>query len=137
MRTTALLLVAAIALSSAPVRAEDVAPKQRGFLSGLGIGLLVAGFGGIGVGTAGLFTANDGYSRLSAYTGIVSTDERPTVTALQQQVSGGTVLAGLGFGLGGAALIGGIVCLVLDRPVPSVAFVPTAQGGVLVFSGHF
>ena len=137
MRTTALLLVAAIALSSAPVRADEGAPKQRGFLSGLGIGLLVASLGGIGAGTAGLLTANDGYFRLNAYSGTVSVDERPTVTALQRQVSGGTVLAGLGFGLGGAALIGGIVCLVLDRPVPNIAFVPTAQGGVLVFSGRF
>ena len=136
MRTTALFLVAAIALGSAPVRAEET-PKQRGFLSGLGIGLLVAGLGGIGAGVAGMATANDGYGRRNAYTGTVSTDARPTVTALQQQVSGGTVLAGLGFGLGGAALIGGIVCLVLDRPLPGVAFVPTAQGGVLVFSGHF
>jgi hypothetical protein len=136
MRTTA-LLVAVLALSAAPVRAEDGAPPQRGFLSGLGIGLLVAGLGGMGAGVAGMATANDGYGRLTAYTGTVSADERPTVTALQQQVSGGTVLAGLGFGLGGAALVGGIVCLVLDRPVPSVAFVPTAQGGVLVFSGHF
>ena len=54
MRNTALLLVAAIALSSVPVRAEDSTPKQRGFLSRLGIGLLVAGLGGIGAGPAGL-----------------------------------------------------------------------------------
>ena len=59
------------------------------------------------------------------------------MTALQQQVSGGTTLAAVGFVVGGLALVGGIVCLVLDRPLPNVAFVPTAQGGVLVFSTRF
>ena len=137
MRTTALLLVVAIALGSSPVRAEEMAPRQRGFLSGLGLGLLMAGLGGIGAGTAGLLTANDGYARLGAYGGTVTTDERPTVTALQQQVSGGTTLSVVGFAAGGLALVGGVVCLVLDRPVPDVALVPTAQGAVLVFSTRF
>lgn len=137
MRTTALLLVAALALGSTPVRAEEVAPKQRGFLSGLGLGLLIGGTIGFGAGAAGLVNSNDGYVRLSAYSGTVSADELPTVTALQQKVSSGTALAGVGFTLGGLALVGGIICLVLDRPAPSVAFVPTAQGGVFVFSGRF
>lgn len=59
------------------------------------------------------------------------------MTALQQRLAGGTTLAAVGFVLGGLALAGGIDCLVLDAPSASVAFVPTAQGGVFVFSGRF
>lgn len=137
MRTTALLLAAALALGSTPVRAEEAAPRQRGFLSGLGLGLLTGGLLGLGAGTAGLLNANEGYDRLIGYGGTVSADESATVTALQQKLWGGTALAAVGFVGGGLALGAGIVCLVLDRPVPAVAFVPTAQGGVLVFSTRF
>ena len=74
MRTTALVLITAIALGASSVRAEEPAPKQRGFLSGLGLGLLVVGMGGVGAGVAGVVSANDAYSRLGAYSGAVTTD---------------------------------------------------------------
>ena len=137
MRTTALFLATALALTALPVRAEGVAPKQRGFLSGIGLGLLIGGLAGVGAGIAGTGTSNDAYLKLGAYTGTVTADEATTVTALQERLASGATLAGVGFVLGGLALAGGIVCLLLDTPHASVAFVPTAQGGVLVFSGRF
>ena len=133
MRTTALFLATALALTAAPVRAEAVAPKQRGFLSGLGLGLLIGGLAGVG----GMASSNDAYLKLGAYTGVVSVDEATSVTALQERLAAGATLAGVGFVLGGLALAGGIACLILDAPPARVAFVPTAQGGVFVFSGHF
>ena len=59
------------------------------------------------------------------------------MTALQERLSGGTTLAVVGFVGGGLALAGGVACLLLDGPRASVAFIPTSQGGMLVFSGRF
>ena len=137
MRTTALLLAAALALGATPARAEDAAPHQRGFLTGLGLGLLVGGLVGVGAGTAGLFGSIDASVRLSAYGASPSSEELTSVFALQERLSGGTTLAVVGFVGGGLALAGGVVCLLLDSPRVSVAFVPTSQGGMLVFSGRF
>ncbi len=134
MRTTALLLAAVLALGAAPARAEE---KQRGFLTGLGLGLLVGGLVGVGAGTAGLFGSIDASIRLSAYGATPAADEMPSVTALQERRAGGTTLALVGFLGGGLALAGGVACLLLDSPRASVAFVPTSQGGIFVFSGRF
>lgn len=137
MRTTALLLAAALALGPTQARAAEPAPKQRGFLSGLGLGLLVGGLVGVGAGTGGLLGANDATVRLASYGGTFTPDEEQAVLALQQRISGSTALAVLGFVGGGLALAAGVTCLLLDSPRATVAFVPTAQGGVFVFSGRF
>jgi hypothetical protein len=136
MRTTALLLVAALALGATPALAEEP-QRQRGFLSGLGLGFLVGGLLGVGAGTAGLLGANDATVRLAAYGGTFTPDEEPAVLALQQRVSGSTALAVVGFVGGGLALAAGVTCLLIDSPRATVAFVPTSQGGVFVFSGRF
>lgn len=137
MRTIALLLVAALALGSTPARAEEAPPKQRGFLSGLGLGLLVGGLVGVGAGVGGLVGAEDANVRLIAYQGTFTPDEEPAVLALQQRLAGSTVLAVVGFVGGSLALAAGVACLLLDSPRATVAFVPTAQGGVFVLSGRF
>jgi hypothetical protein len=136
MRTTALLLVTVL-LAASPARAEDPAPRQRTFLSGLGLGLLIGGLVGVGAGAGGLIGSNDASARLGAYGSTVAPEEQASVSALQQRMAGGATLAAIGFVAGGLALAGGITCLLLDTPRASVAFVPTSQGGVLVFSGRF
>lgn len=140
MRTLALLLAAALAVTSSPVRAEDVSVHQRGFLSGLGLGLLIGGLAGAGAGLSGVLTANDAGERLTAYgTGAIPAEEQASVTALQQRLAGGSTLAVIGFVAGGLALVGGITCLAVDGKGPraAVAFVPTGQGGAFVFSARF
>ena len=124
-------------LAAAPARAEDAAPKQRSFLSGLGLGLLVGGLVGVGAGTGGLVSSNDAAAHLAAYGSTFTAQEQPAVIALSQRIAGTSTLAGVGFVVGGLLLAGGVTCLLIDTPHASVAFVPTSQGGALVFSGRF
>ena len=131
MNTTALLL--AMTLAANPPSATT----ERGFLSGLGIGLIVAGAGGVAAGIAGVLNASDTQARLSVYTGTPSAVDEPNVRFLQERLAGNTALAALGLGLGGLALAGGVICLVVDSPRVNVAFAPGPNGGVLVFSGRF
>ena len=148
MRTAALLLSVVLALSASSVRAEEPAPtpsttpsntivKQRGFLSGLGLGFLIGGLAGLGAGIGGLITANEAQAGLAAYGSMFTEDQRPSVLALQDRAFGGSLLAAVGLVGGGLALAGGIICLAVDTPSASVAFVPTSQGGAFVFSGRF
>lgn len=143
MRTTALLLSVVVALSASPARAEEpqssatVVKQQRGFLSGLGIGLLIGGLAGVGAGIAGVIGANEAQSFLSLYGDTPSSAEGPTVIALTERAKAGSTLAGVGFIGGGLGLAAGIICLAIDTPRASVAFLPTNQGGVVVFTGRF
>lgn len=139
MKTTALLLAAVLAVSAAPARAEAPTVHRRGPVTWVGFGLMAGSLAGVGLGVAGLFSAGEANTQLSLYDPAkVTADEGPAVNALQQRVADLGVLAGLGFGLGAAMLIGSIICLVVDAPVTaSVAFVPTAQGGVFSFSARF
>ena len=138
MRTATLLLAAAIAMSAMPVRAEEaIVRQQRGFLSGLGIGLIVGGLAGIGAGVGGTVSASEASVLLRAYGPNPASQEQVNVTALQNRVGGSSALAVLGLLGGSVALAGGVVCLVIDSPTTRLAFVPTSQGGVFVFSGRF
>lgn len=137
MRTSALLLVTVLTLAAAPARAQDAAPRQRTFLSGLGLGLLIGGLVGVGAGTGGLVSSSDATARLAAYGSSFSAEEQPSVLALQQRLSGTATLAGVGFVVGGLLLAGGVTCLLLDTSRASVVFVPTSGGGVLVLSARF
>ena len=139
MKISPLLLAVVVALSAAPVRADEVtqpAPKHRGFMSGLGLGLLAVGIGGMGLGFGGVLGANDAAARISLYS-FPTALEQDGYAVLKARLEGSTALAAVGFVGGALAIAGGITCIMLDAPTPSVAFVPTAQGGVLVFSGRF
>lgn len=139
MKISALLLAVVVALSAAPARAEEVtqpATKQRGFTTGLGLGFLAVGIAGMGLGLGGLLGANDAAYRISRYE-VPTAPERDGYEVLKSRLESSTALAAAGFIGGALAIAGGITCIMLDAPTPSVAFVPTAQGGVLVFSGRF
>ena len=132
MRTIALFLAVVLAFGATSVRAEEVAAtvapapvKQRGFLTGLGLGLLVGGMIGLGAGIGGLVSANEAYARVVAYGGMVAANEMVSVNALNGQVGSGTALAAVGFIGGALALAGGVLCVLLDTPRASVAFVPS------------
>lgn len=140
VRPAALLLAVLLALSASPARAQEtprVVKTQRGFLSGLGLGLLIGGLAGVGAGIGGLVSANEAQTTLAAYGGTVNDAQRPTVTALYERLRASTTLAGVGLIGGGLALAGGILCLAIDTPSASVAFVPSTQGGALVFTARF
>lgn len=125
MRALAASLALLLAL---PTQAADA--PSRSWLSGLGIGLLVAGAGGLGVGVAGLLTANDANARLAAYAALPSRDPLDadvTLPALLAWRDQGTTFAVVGFVGGGLLLAGGVAALLLDRPV-SVAVAPSRDG---------
>ena len=142
MRTVALVVAVAVALSSTSAFADD-APKQRGFLSGLGIGLLVLSGAGFGVGAANVVRATDLNTQLVAYVGedgktLPSSDESSRVAMLQKAREDAWVSSGILMGVGAAAAIAGIILLVLDAPPPVlVTFTPTPQGGAFSLSATF
>lgn len=135
MKLTALLL--SVALASTPPSLTTERPASRGFLSGLGLGLLVVGLGGLGAGVAGNIAAEDANSKMLAYQGMATNDDLAAFNVLRERFSGNTTLALVGFIGGGLALVGGVTCLLIDTPKARVAFVPGPHGGALVFSGNF
>lgn len=140
MKFISLLLTAGLVLSAASARAEEAAPPQpRGFLTGVGLGLLVGGLAGVGVGVAGAASAADLGGTLKHYPRILE-DEAQTVKALDDARLASMAQAMVGFIGGALALAGGIACLALDgkgSDTSTVALVFTQQGGVLVLSGRF
>jgi hypothetical protein len=140
MKPTALALAVVVALTAAPARAEEVVTPRRGFLTGLGLGLLSLGLGGLGVGAAGVLVTNDANAKLTAFESPLPQAEGSAYLFLQQRAAAGNTLSIVGFVVGGLALAGGIVCLVLDMPrvKPVVTFAPNfAGGGTVVFSAQF
>ncbi len=139
MKNTALLLVAVLALGATPARAEVAPGKPRGFLSGLGLGLLIGGLTGGGVGVAGVVAASDANLKMAAFPMPIPAAEVAAFDAMRSRASSGNTQAIVGFLLGGLALAGGITCLVIDGLGPSttVTFAPTVGGGTFVFSARF
>lgn len=131
-------------LASSPARADDSAPRGRGWLTGLGLGLSALSLTGFGLAIGGALNAADANALLTAYVGdgrAPLPEEAQTVVDLQARAKSGQTLATVGFILGGVALAGAVTCLVLDgvwasRPV-DVAFVPTAGGGAFTLSARF
>ncbi len=139
MKIAALLLAVVVAFCAAPVRAEEVvqpATKQRGFMTGLGLGFLIGGLAGIGLGVGGLVSANDAAERISRYNSLTAL-QRDGLGVLKARLESSTALAAGGFVGGAIAMTAAIIFILVDRPTPSVAFVPTSRGGALVFSGRF
>lgn len=138
MRTTSLMLASMIVLGPVSARAETpVTVTQRGFLTHLGMGLLIGGMAGLGLGVAGAIGSSDANTRLAAYGPQPTMAERPSVEALQSRLFVNSVLAGVGLVAGALATAFGIGFIVGDAPRGSVAFVPVSQGGVFVLSGGF
>jgi hypothetical protein len=122
-------LAASLALLLAvPAHAGDA--TARTWLSGLGLGLITAGAGAVGLGVAGLVTANDASGRLFIYSILPMRDPRDADLTLPELIArrdDGTALALAGFIGGGLLVAGGLVALLLDRPM-SVAVAPTRDG---------
>lgn len=136
MKTTALVLL--VVLGASPARAEGAPVQGRGFLTGLGLGLLIGGLTGAGFGVAGVVQASDATGRLAAFQSPLPETEVPSFKAVEARLTAGTTMSMLGFILGGLALAGGLTCLVLDGgATASVVFAPTASGGAFVFSAQF
>lgn len=116
------LLLATQALAEPPA-------AQRTWLSAAGLGALGVGLGLAGFGLAQQLIATDSRTLITAY-GIPSTLEAPAVSILQKRGERAGGLALVGF-IGGAALVaGGVVLLILDKPVaPVSAFVAPLPGG--------
>lgn len=139
MKTSALLLAFVVALGAAPVRADEVvqpATKQRGFMTGLGFGFLIGGIAGIGMGVGGLVSANDAAERIARYDSPTAL-QQGGLDVLKARLASSTALAVSGFIGGAVAITTAIILILVDGPTPSVAFVPTSQGGAFVFSGRF
>lgn len=135
MKTLALVVAVAVGLASFPAEA---APKERGFLTGLGLGFLVGGLAGVGVGVAGSLNASFASIYLVSYPTPPNQDHAPTIANLRNQQLSGQVMTGVGFALGGALIIASIICLIIDTPPPvAVTFVPTSQGGTFALSANF
>jgi hypothetical protein len=96
----------------------------------LGVGVVTAG-----VGAALLVLGNADYVKLTGATPAMPLD----LSAAQGLREGGALkqtLGGVLLGVGGAAVIGGGLWLLLGRSgPPPVAFAPTREGGFVVFSG--
>lgn len=143
MRPVALLLAVAVALSASPAVAEENAPHQRGFLTGLGLGFLLLGGVGTGLGVSGSINAGQADAALEPLVDDAGNtkqqEDTPLTTVLGTQRASGTVLAIVGFTLAAASFITSIVLFVIDRPRPpvTVAFMPTQQGGTFALTANF
>ncbi len=137
MKTLALVVAVAVGLTSSSAGAEPAAPTQRGALTGLGLGFLLAGLTGVGFGVAGVVNASNAAASRETY-GTPTMDQAVAVSLLNKQFDSGSVMAGVGFALGGALFIASIICFIVDRPSPvAVTFVPTLQGGTFALSATF
>jgi len=139
VRPVALALLLALAPQLA--RAEEAVsatPHERGFLSGLGIALLVGGLGATGLGIGAGLGAGEATRELNAFLNPLPATEAMAFKAVEQRVKDNTTLMVGSFVGAGVLLAAGIVCLVLDAPrVPPVVLVPTRDGAVLSFSARF
>ncbi|MGV3622619.1 MAG: hypothetical protein ACO1OB_17505, partial [Archangium sp.] len=129
MRPVALVMAVAVALSASPAVAEDVAPKSRGFRTGLGLGFLLVSGVGLGLGIGGTLNATQADAALAEVTinGQAKKGEYAMYASEYDQVrTTGTVLAVVGFGVALASLITSIVLFVIDAPkLPvNVSFMP-------------
>ncbi len=135
MRALSLVVAAAVVVSSVPARAEDAPRSTRGALSGVGVALLVLGVTGLGMGLGGVINFVSADERLALYRSGAQSEDAAVVSVLRRQRTDAEVLPWVGLGAGVALLAAGVLCVVLDAPRPlPVAFVPTAQGGLLTLS---
>ena len=125
----------AIALSLLVASSAVAEPaRSRGWLSGVGVGLVGVGLGLAGFGLSQQLIASD--PTLASYGTMPAVNEAPALVILDKRAktAGSNALAG--FVSGSLVLAAGVVLLVLDTPAP-VVVVPLREGGAVVFSGRF
>lgn len=138
----ALLLTAPPQGALAQTQASEV--RERGWLSALGLGLLCAGLGGVGMGLGARLNASDANDRLTAYVGNGRTPleaEASTVLALEARAQSSATLATVAFIAGGALLASGVTALIFDgrqaKPAVAASVMPSQGGFALFFSARF
>ncbi|MFZ5446723.1 MAG: hypothetical protein ACOZQL_42440 [Myxococcota bacterium] len=135
------LLVAA-AVAAAPLEAQQSPPAttSRGALTKVGLGLMGVGGAGLGLGIAGLVVMENARFVLTANWPNGPTDvDVPLFTVFRNRYYDALALTVSGFVVGGLALVGSVVCLILDAPKPlqQLTFVPRPGGGAFVFTAEF
>lgn len=138
MRTLAWLAVVAVVAATSPAHAESPAleekAKARGGWSVLGLSLAALGAGGLGLGLSGLAGGERLDGLINAYLP-ASAPDASVLRALLDRRDAATAMSVAGFVAGGAMLIAGIICLIVDAPRrPGFALVPTRTGASLVFA---
>lgn len=147
MRPLAALL--SVVLLAAPVaRADEGAPvavatesRGRGWLTGLGVGLLGVGLAGVMLGISGAITTSDANALLAAYypdsTSAPKKEEAGAVKFIATRRDDALAMAVAGFVAGGVALAGGLLALLLDGRAPAVAVAPIPGGAAVAVSGRW
>lgn len=138
VKALSFLVVFVVAVNAGVVRAEPPAQtaenaptSSRGFLSGLGLGLLGLGVAGLTLGLSGVLISSDASKTLAVY-GTPTQSEAATAIDLNSRLQTGNTLSLVGFIAGGALIAAGIALLVADAPRPvSFSIMPTPSGGLL------
>jgi hypothetical protein len=133
-------LIVVLALAPSLARAEgEVAPRPRGFLTGLGLGLLVVGLGGVGLGVGGVAMSVDSARLLNGFTLPPKEEDVASYQRTEKRTRDAVPLMVAGFVTAGVGLVGAILCLVLDAPKAAVqvSVMPTLQGGVFSLDVRF
>ncbi len=145
MKVSVIGLVAALLTASvghADVGLANRVEPQRSWLTGFGVGMIGLSLVSGALGVVSFVDRGEAKSNEEFYAPTGSAPEQRNATIYLDEVTRGQTALATGIlfsSLAAAALVTGIICLVLDRPVPStgVAFVPSKQGGVLVLSASF
>lgn len=138
VKALSFLVVFVVAVNAGVVRAEPAAQtaenaptSTRGFLSGLGVGLLGLGVAGLALGLSGVLISSDASKTLAVY-GTPTQSEAATAIDLNGRLQTGNTLSLIGFIVGGALIAAGIALLVADAPRPvSFSIMPTPSGGLV------
>lgn len=108
--------------------------KSRSGWSVLGLSLAALGGGGLGLGLSGLAAGERLDGLINAYLPATAPDAS-VLRGLLDRRDAATSWSVASFVAGGAMLIGGILCLIVDAPRrPGFALVPTRDGASLVFA---
>ena len=147
MKARTLGLVLSVVLGSNAFAQSDVSvstsPRGRGWLTGLGVGLVGGGLAAIAVGAAFAANASQADSMISGLldaNGDLPKNQAPAAGQLSERRASAQMAA---IGLlvtGGALVVGGVISVIVDSMfahAPRVAFALVREGGVLVVGGEF
>lgn len=128
MRRSALVLTLLLA--------TNAVAKERSWVSALGAGLVTVSLGAAGLGVSQWMISTDARLAAEAYS-TPSREEAPAVGLLETRAKSATTVSIASFIAAGTLLVGGVLCWVLDRPMPSVALVPSRDGVAFALSAEF